>query len=62
MAGGAFFVGGSALFFPEMEHLIMHGGWRAGRPRVCARRKTAYAHLGRRDRAEQRREQHEDAA
>jgi hypothetical protein len=27
MAGGAFFVGGSALFYPAMEHLIMHGGW-----------------------------------
>jgi len=27
MAGGAFFVGGSTLFFPAMEHLIMHGGW-----------------------------------
>ena len=26
-AGGAFFVGGSALFYPAMEHLIMHGGW-----------------------------------
>jgi hypothetical protein len=27
MSGGAFFVGGSLLFFPSMEHLIMHGGW-----------------------------------
>ena len=26
-AGGAFFVGGSCLFFPAMEDLIMHGGW-----------------------------------
>ena len=27
MAGGVFFVGGSTLFFPKMEDLIMHGGW-----------------------------------
>ena len=27
MAGGVFFVGGSALFFPAMEDLIVHGGW-----------------------------------
>ena len=27
MAGGAFFVGGSTLFFPRLEDLIMHGGW-----------------------------------
>jgi len=27
MAGGAFFVAGSSLFFPAMEELIMHGGW-----------------------------------
>ena len=25
--GGAFFVAGSALFFPEMEEIIYHGGW-----------------------------------
>ena len=27
MLGGGFFVGGSTLFFPDMERLIMHGGW-----------------------------------
>ena len=27
MLGGAFFVGGSVLFFPAMEELIYHGGW-----------------------------------
>lgn len=27
MLGGAFFVGGSTLFFPAMEAIIMHGGW-----------------------------------
>jgi hypothetical protein len=27
MAGGAFFVGGSTLFFPAMAEIIYHGGW-----------------------------------
>jgi hypothetical protein len=27
MMGGIFFVGGSVLFFPSMEAIIMHGGW-----------------------------------
>ena len=25
--GGMFFIGGSTLFFPAMEEIIMHGGW-----------------------------------
>jgi hypothetical protein len=43
MMGGAFFVGGSVLFFPSMEHIIMHGGWlyitghRSLRSTYCAR-------------------------